>query len=422
MTKATKPRSKNRSADLQTGKPKATKQKAAPQKPRKPNDSCAQNQDVIFIELAKIEKDDEVFYCRKRDNQKYIKKYTDIFKDYKEARERGEDAEYPFVPICVQKRGKRYVLVAGYHRLAAACNAGIDKILALVFEGTEKEAVWFALTNNQHGAQLEGDDLEHSIEKALKLFPEKSPPEIAGGIGCSRSYVYKIEKKLSTSGQLKIPEKRLGLDGKMRSTQRKTAVKQKREGIAEETQKQEPPKGISPKVKEEKGQSDPNVAITVPPLTPEIPLEPSTVSSPALSPPSGSVVSDEPVIMRAGQPVFLKPTTQVLFEQFVIDKDKRLSELCASLFTRSFEWLKLDLREKFVENFLSFLWEQGHGDRITAFVKSRELGGDRECGMAPPPKVNDKNVPPPSTQNDSSGDVETDRRSEEPHRPLRPSP
>ena len=250
---------------------------------------------------------------------------------------------------------------------------------------------------------------------------DKSPGVIAKGIGVKRSYVYKIEKQLSTSGQLKIPEKRLGLDGKMRSTQRKTAVKQKREDIAEETQKQEPPKGISPKVKEEKGQSDPNVAITVPPLTPEIPLEPSTVSSPALSPPSGSVVSNEPVIMRAGQPVFLKPTTQVLFEQFVIDKDKRLSELCASLFTRSFEWLKLDLREKFVENFLSFLWEQGHGDRITAFVKSRELGGDRECGTAPPSKVSDKNAPPPITQNDSSGDVETNRHNEELCRPLRPS-
>jgi hypothetical protein len=63
-------------------------------------------------------------------------------------------------------------------------------------------------------------DWKYSIGKVLRLFPGKTAGAIAKELGCSRTYAYKIQKELSTSGQLPGVEKRRGADGKERSVKR----------------------------------------------------------------------------------------------------------------------------------------------------------------------------------------------------------
>ena len=175
----------------------------------------------IFIDVSKIVQDD-AFRCRVQDDKDTIEDYTTIFREYKEAKEPGESPVYPFPEIWVWKEDDKYVLITGYHRLAAARQAGLDKIHVKIFTGTKEEAVLLAMRDNQkHGLRLSRGDLKYCIEKVLELFPDKSHAVIAEMLGCSRQYVSKV----ATSCHLPEVEKRVGRDNKEYSTTRKTTKK-----------------------------------------------------------------------------------------------------------------------------------------------------------------------------------------------------
>jgi len=185
----------------------------------------------VFIALSEILQSD-TFRCREMENNEAIEAYSEIFTAYKEAKERGEKEDYPFPAIAIWQEDDRYVLIAGYHRFVAAQKAGIDRIFAKVFRGTEEEAVWFAMTDNRkHGLRLNYGDLKYCIEKALQMFPGKTPAVIARELGCSRSYAYRIDKELSASRQVKTGEKRTGVDGKERTVKRKAVSVQPSEEL-----------------------------------------------------------------------------------------------------------------------------------------------------------------------------------------------
>ena len=173
------------------------------------------------IDLSKVLLSDR-FRCRERENEETIERYAGLFTDFKEAEERGENPKYPFPAVWIWWDGNQYLLVTGFHRFEAAHRAGLDKIRVKVFEGTEKEAVWFAMQDNRkHGLRLSPGDLKYCIVKALRLFPDKTAGAIAKELGCGRSYAYRIESELSPRGQLTGNEKRRGADGKERSVKRK---------------------------------------------------------------------------------------------------------------------------------------------------------------------------------------------------------
>ena len=175
-----------------------------------------------FIELSKITQDDDKFRCRVADDEERIEKLTELLTEYNAEKKDGKNPSYPFRPIVVWQNGTTYTLIAGYHRFGAAHKAKSDTILAMIFEGTQEQAVWFAMKDNStHGLRLNGNDLKLCITKALRLFSDKSPAVIAQEIGCSRSYAYKIETELSTSGQLEKAEARQGADGKVRAVKKK---------------------------------------------------------------------------------------------------------------------------------------------------------------------------------------------------------
>jgi hypothetical protein len=178
------------------------------------------------MELSKITQSD-VFRSRERDDEDIIETYTEVFTQYREANERGENPEYPFPPVWVRKHGdETYTLIAGFHRDTAARRAELSEIQVKVFTGTEVEAIWFAMRDNRtNGLRLSNGDIRFCIEKALIRFPDLTAGAIAKELGCGRSYAYEIENELSASGQLPEVEQRIGADGKVRSAKKKVDKK-----------------------------------------------------------------------------------------------------------------------------------------------------------------------------------------------------
>jgi len=166
----------------------------------------------------------EALRCRVQENEQTIIEYMERFVEYKRAVAAGEQPKYPFPPISVWHDGEQYILLGGFHRVAAARMAGIDRLPAVVFQGTEDKAFEIALQdNNTHGLRLSAGDKKYSIEKALLLFSNKmSLRAIAALAGCSVSYVSGIHKKLYTIMPPKEDVK-IGRDGKKYPVKRKDA-------------------------------------------------------------------------------------------------------------------------------------------------------------------------------------------------------
>jgi len=188
------------------------------------------NKGHIFLADVKV---DNTFRCREQEDDDTVESYTEAFTKYIKACKRSEkvrcedlhtivNLDYPFPPIWVWHDNGKYYLIAGFHRFLAATKAGLDKILVKEFRGTKEEAILFAMRDNRtNGLRMSYGDWKYCVGKALKLFPDKTPGVVAKELGCSRSYAYKIEKELSTSGQLSSPKQRRGADGKKRSVKRK---------------------------------------------------------------------------------------------------------------------------------------------------------------------------------------------------------
>jgi hypothetical protein len=170
----------------------------------------------LFMKLSDITQDD-VFRSRVRDDEDTIERYAEKFARYKTAKENGEDPKYPFPAVWVWKHDTTHKKVTGTHRIAGAQLAGLDEILVEEFTGTEDEAIWLAmLDNDENGLQSSYGDLKYCVEKALKRFTDLTAGAIAVKLGCHRSYVHRIESELSTSGQLPDTgkKKRRGANGK----------------------------------------------------------------------------------------------------------------------------------------------------------------------------------------------------------------
>ena len=172
-----------------------------------------QQVEVTTIALGKIQILDAL-RCRPSEDERTIVEYSEIFKEYQIAKEKGEKPAYPFPPVKVWRNSDWYALLGGFHRVAAARRAGLDAVLAEVVCGTEDEAFDVALTDNWHGLKLSAKDKKYIVEKALLRFPDRSLRMIAQEVRCSVAFVSKIAKELHAIGDLKPVETKIGLDGK----------------------------------------------------------------------------------------------------------------------------------------------------------------------------------------------------------------
>ena len=184
-----------------------------------------------YIALTEIIVSDD-FRCREHEDDETIEAYAETFIKYLKANKRADKVryeelwgidhlDYPFPPAWIWREGGQVYLIAGFHRYKAAEKAGQNKLLVKEFKGTKENAILLAMRDNRtHGKRLSYGDLKYCVEKALRLFLDKTPGAIARDLGCSRSYASKIGKELSTSGQLTVPETRKGADGRVRSVKR----------------------------------------------------------------------------------------------------------------------------------------------------------------------------------------------------------
>ena len=128
-----------------------------------------------------------------------------------------------FPPVTAFRCGNVLYLADGWHRKEAHVKCGHAEIDAAIHDGTEDDAVWFALgANRTHGQRLTGDDKAHAIRLAVQRWPERSSTTIAEHVGCNQNYVSELRRQVSATTNL--PDRVIGKDGKSYPATRKTAT------------------------------------------------------------------------------------------------------------------------------------------------------------------------------------------------------
>ena len=177
--------------------------KATGEKGKTKNGSNAESEqqveEVISLKLGDILLDED-YQVRPKLHERAVKKYAVFYMDYKAAMDRGETTDFPLDLIIVwydESRGL-YVLICGYHRIAAARRAGLTVMQVIVFRGTPDQAFQVALTDNtKHGEAMSNGDKKHAILKALDRYKGvKSLREIGRELGCSPSYISRLNREL----------------------------------------------------------------------------------------------------------------------------------------------------------------------------------------------------------------------------------
>lgn len=168
--------------------------------------------------------------------------------DYAEAMRGG--VEFP--PIVVFFDGfSEYWIADGWHRYRAARDNGALEIAALVAEGTERDAIWYAVTkaNRTHGLRRSNADKRRTVEIMLRdpEWSQYSDRKIARDCGVDHKTVATVREELapvedqlgnfpsSDSKPPQEPEKRVGQDGKSRKAPEPRAKQAARETSGSKT-------------------------------------------------------------------------------------------------------------------------------------------------------------------------------------------
>jgi len=122
--------------------------------------------------------------------QPRLKMNIAVVKSYAEDMARG--VEFP--PLVVFNVDGRYILVDGFHRVAAARLAGIQKFLCDVYTGSLRDAILYSCgSNSSHGLRRKNADLRRAVERLLAdpEWSQWSNREIAEKCHVSNTFVGK---------------------------------------------------------------------------------------------------------------------------------------------------------------------------------------------------------------------------------------
>lgn len=137
--------------------------------------------------------------------------------DYEEAMKAGDK----FPPIELIYDGENYYLKDGFHRVAAAIQAGLKTIEANVEQGTLQDAQWASYAvNATHGLRRSREDTRRAITAALK-HPNgagKSDRQIGRHIGVDGKTVATVREQLQMTAEIPQSEERTGGDGRTINT------------------------------------------------------------------------------------------------------------------------------------------------------------------------------------------------------------
>lgn len=140
------------------------------------------------IEISKIIRDPEI-QPREKMSPETITQYAEDML-----------AGIAFPDIVVYTDGENYWLSQGFHRCAAAEEAGIPELDAEIREGTREDARWDAVGSNKEfdctGQRRTPGDKKRAVIIALKLRPDATSEEIADHVGCTARWIRSIKKDL----------------------------------------------------------------------------------------------------------------------------------------------------------------------------------------------------------------------------------
>lgn len=126
-----------------------------------------------------------------------------------------EESVEDWPPLSVVERAGRFVLVDGFHRLAAAQNLALDTVDVRVFPTpTDRDlrGLAFAL-NARHGRPLTLTDRREEAARLLVLVPTSSDREIGRRCGLSQPTVAKVRGALEAGAQIERTPTRVGRGG-----------------------------------------------------------------------------------------------------------------------------------------------------------------------------------------------------------------
>jgi hypothetical protein len=118
-------------------------------------------------------------------------------------------------PLAVVCQGSQYLLLDGFHRLAAAQNLGLDTVPVRVLEPPadgDLEALAFDL-NAAHGRPLSLSDRRAFAVRLLRRHPDWSDREIGRRSGLSQPPVAKLREELEARAEIAPTETRVGRGG-----------------------------------------------------------------------------------------------------------------------------------------------------------------------------------------------------------------
>lgn len=126
-----------------------------------------------------------------------------------------QEAPEGWPPLLVVQRGDQYLLIDGFHRLAAAQNLGLDTVRVKVVPAPadgDLHALAFS-SNAAHGRPLSLSDRRAFAEKILRGQPQLADREIGRRCGLSSNTVGVVRQRLEAAAQIEQAPERVGSDG-----------------------------------------------------------------------------------------------------------------------------------------------------------------------------------------------------------------
>jgi hypothetical protein len=126
-----------------------------------------------------------------------------VIEEYSQAMRAG----VVFPPVDVFYDGSEYWLADGFHRLAAAGGAELERIATTIHQGTREQAQWFSFgANGQHGLRRTNADKQRAVRAALAhpLSAGLSDREIGRHVGVDHKTVAAAKP---ASGEIPHPKK-----------------------------------------------------------------------------------------------------------------------------------------------------------------------------------------------------------------------
>jgi ParB-like chromosome segregation protein Spo0J len=121
---------------------------------------------------------------------------------------------FPPLDVVHDAKARKFYLIDGYHRLAAARLAGVATVGVSVTEGTLDDARWLACgANKSHGLRRTNADKRKAARAALLARPHLSDSALAEHVGVSGPMIGAYRAELRDAGVIADVVERVGLDG-----------------------------------------------------------------------------------------------------------------------------------------------------------------------------------------------------------------